>query len=61
MTRVHEVTRDQLRARREAILDGLGVTYDDLARRARDYALVADEWRAWDELREIDFLLDDER
>jgi hypothetical protein len=61
VTRVHEVTRDQLRARREAILDGLGVTYDDLARRARDYALVADEWRAWDELREIDFLLDDER
>jgi hypothetical protein len=61
MTRVHEVTREQLQARRDHILDRLGVTYEGLARRASEYALVADEWSAWDELREIDFLLNDGR
>jgi hypothetical protein len=59
MTRVHEVTRAQLRARRKEILDRVGVSYEDLAKRADEYALVADEWSAWDELREIDFLLAD--
>ncbi len=59
MTRVHEVTREQLLDRRQAILRRLGVSYDDLARRAGAYSLVADEWSAWDELREIDFLLND--
>jgi hypothetical protein len=59
MTRVHEVTRAQLRARRKEILDRVGVSYEDLAKRAKEYALVADEWSAWDELREIDFLLAD--
>jgi hypothetical protein len=61
MTRVHEVTREQLRARRGEILDRVGVSYEDLAKRASEYAMVADEWSAWDELREIDFLLADAR
>jgi hypothetical protein len=61
MTRVHEVTRDDLLRRRADILHGLGVTYEDLAKRAGEYALVADEWSAWDEIREINFLLGDDR
>lgn len=61
MTRVNEVTRAELEARRREILAELGVTHEDLARRARDSALVADEWHAWDKLREIEFLLADER
>jgi hypothetical protein len=59
MTRVHEVTREQLRARRGEILDRVGVSYEVLARRATEYALVGEEWSAWDELRDIDFLLAD--
>jgi len=61
MTHMHEVTREDLQGRRAAILRRVGSSYEDLARRASEYALVADEWSAWDELREIDFLLADGR
>jgi hypothetical protein len=60
VTHIHEATRKELEARRQAILDELGVSYDDLAERARTYALVAEEWPAWDRIREIDFLLANE-
>jgi hypothetical protein len=59
VTRVREVTREELERRKQAILSRVGVTYDELAERAERYSLVGDEWSAWSELREIGFLLDD--
>ena len=60
MTRVFEVSREKLENRRRAILDKLDATYDELADKAKRHSLVADEWAAWEELREIDFLLKDD-
>jgi len=60
VTRVYEVSRADLEARRHEILAALGTAYEELARRAANFELVADEWAAWDELREIEFLLGDE-
>ena len=56
MPRAQEVTLEQLEERRRAILKQVGMTYAELARKARAHALVGDEWAAWDEIREIDFL-----
>ena len=60
MTRVREVSRGDLEARRSEILAGLGISYEDLADKAAGHSLVGEEWTAWDEIREIDFLLSDE-
>jgi hypothetical protein len=59
MVRVVDVERQQLERRRAEILASHGVTLDEFAERAARYALVADEWDAWEELRGIAFLLDD--
>jgi hypothetical protein len=56
MPHVEELTTEQLEERRREILSRLGISYTELARKARDHALVGDEWAAWDEIREIDFL-----
>jgi len=56
MPHVQELTLEQLEERRKAILARVGMSYADLARKARAHALVGDEWAAWDEIREIDFL-----
>ncbi|MGN6524342.1 MAG: hypothetical protein ACTHMZ_14250 [Actinomycetes bacterium] len=50
---------EALRARREEILHGLGLTHEEFVNRAREYRLVGDEWDAWEELTEIDYLLDE--
>jgi len=60
MVRVLEVSRDDLIARRERILERLGVTYEDLLRRAEIGALVGDEYEALDDLRDISYLLGDD-
>ena len=60
MILLREVSREDLLTRRQAILDCLGCSYPDLAGRANARTLVGDEWSAWDELREIDLLLDDD-
>ena len=57
---LREVSREDLLARRQAILDRLECSYPDLAGWAKARSLVGDEWSAWDELREIDFLLGDD-
>jgi predicted neuraminidase len=57
MTRVAAVTDEQLRARRERILAKLGVPLDELRDRAMHYALVGDEYDAWERLESIAFLL----
>lgn len=60
VTRLREVSRDDLLARRRALLDRLDVALEELRGRAADGLLVGDEWMAWDELQEIDFLLGDD-
>jgi hypothetical protein len=57
MTRVIRATRQDLERRRAEILDRLGLTYDELAAKATAYSLTGDEWYAWREIGEIDFLL----
>ncbi len=59
MVRVVQADRRQLQARRAEILARYDVTRAEFADRAEAYALVGDEWDAWDELRGIAFLLDD--
>jgi hypothetical protein len=58
MPRVQEVTLRELDARRKAILKRVGMTYKELAGKAANRSLVGDEWAAWEEIREIDFLRD---
>ena len=60
MARVTRVTEADLLARREAILRRHGVSLDEFAERAKQYALAGDEWADWDELQGIAFLLQDE-
>ena len=60
MILLREVSREDLLARRQAILDRLGCSYPDLTGRAKARSLMGDEWSAWDELNEIDFLLGDD-
>lgn len=59
MTRVTNVTKEDLLTRREAILQRHGVSLDEFAERAKQYALTGDEWADWDELQGIAFLLHD--
>jgi hypothetical protein len=60
MTRVTKVTKEDLLARREAILQRHGVSLEEFAERAKHYTLAGDEWADWDELQGIAFLLQDE-
>lgn len=53
---VQDVTLKDLRKRRQEILGRLGMTYEDLSAKAAARSLVGDEWAAWEELREIEFL-----
>jgi hypothetical protein len=61
MGHVVEVTRSQLEARRAAILSSLGgdTTLEDLRRRAEEASLAGDEWDAWQQICDIEFLLGD--
>lgn len=59
MSRVIEVSPEALEARREAILGRVGVSLEELRRRADAGALVGEEWEAWQELCDISFLLGD--
>jgi hypothetical protein len=56
MTHVQDVTLSDLNKRRKAILNRIGMSYDELAAKAASRSLIGDEWAAWDEIREIDFL-----
>ena len=56
MPHVQDMTLEELDARRAEILGGLGMSYEELAARAERRSLIGDEWTAWEEIREIDFL-----
>ena len=56
MPEVQDLTLSDLNERRRGLLEHLGMTYEDLASKAAAGSLVGDEWAAWEELREIDFL-----
>ncbi len=56
MTHVQEVSLRELNERRNAVLKRVGMTYDELAAKAAARSLIGDEWAAWEEIREIDFL-----
>lgn len=56
MTCVQNVTRRDLDKRRKQILAAIGMSYEELAAKAATRSLIGDEWGAWEEIREIDFL-----
>lgn len=58
-SRMIEVTRAELTARRESVLAGLGTTREQLRERVRNGPLTASEWDVRAELEEIAFLLGD--
>jgi len=53
------MSRQELQARREAILHELGASLDQLRERAEVSGLLGSEWEAWRELCDIAFLLED--
>jgi hypothetical protein len=59
VTRTEELSIEQLELRRQEILDRAGISYEELAAKAEARSLVGDEWTAWDEIREIDFLINE--
>jgi hypothetical protein len=61
MTTVHHPTPEQLRARKAAILARLGMTQRELRARVNAGGLVGDEWSAWSEIQDIDYLLGDDQ
>ncbi|WP_193048202.1 hypothetical protein [Mycolicibacterium baixiangningiae] len=61
MTRTETLTDDELRARRRAILDKLGMSFEELRDRANSYALAGEEHEAWEQLESIAFLLGETR
>lgn len=54
---VVEESKEALIERRRQILRQLGLTERDLAARAKAGSMTTDEWGAWEELRNIEFLL----
>jgi hypothetical protein len=57
MTKIGTLSDAELRQRREAILQKLGVSLNDLRARATNYALLGEEHDAWEQLESIAFLL----
>lgn len=55
--RVQEVSLRNLTKRRRAILARVGMSYEELAAKAAARSLIGDEWNAWEDIREIDFLM----
>jgi hypothetical protein len=61
MTKIAALSDDELRARRSAILEKLGMTIEELRDRAKGYALAGEEHDAWEQLESIAFLLGETR
>jgi hypothetical protein len=54
---MQEVTASDLEERMAAILRRVGMSYEEIAKRAESRSLAGDEWAAWEEIGEIEFLL----
>jgi len=54
---VKTVTAAELEERRRVILDKIQMTVAEIKARADAGSLVGDEWSAWDDLRDISYLL----
>lgn len=61
MTKTAALSDDELRSRRTAILEKLGMPIEELRARAKSYALAGEEHEAWEQLESIAFLLGDTR
>lgn len=59
--RVEVMSPDELRARRDALISSLGMSIEELADRADQYTLTPDQLAASDELRQIAYLLGEDR
>lgn len=57
MSTAISMSREELLRRRQALLDGLGTTYEQLRERAIAYTLRPDEREAYEAIRSIDYLL----
>jgi hypothetical protein len=57
MSKVIVKSREGYEARREELLQRVGMTYEELDERAREYLLTATERSVWETIRSIDFLL----
>jgi hypothetical protein len=60
MTTIEHVTREQLLARKDAVLAKVGLTEAELRERAESGGLVGDEWAAASAIEGIDYLLGDD-
>ncbi len=56
---VERLTSEELRQRREDLLAAIGLTYGEISDLAARYMLTPEELAAWDEIRSVEFLLDD--
>lgn len=56
--RIREPRLDDLRRRREELLEEARASFEELAERAANHELIGDEWRIWDELEAIEYLLE---
>lgn len=54
-----EMSVVELLQRKDEILSEHNMTLDDFRERANSYALVGSQWEAWNDLKAIAFLLDD--
>lgn len=56
-----KMSRDDLASRREKLLKSVGMTYEELRERAVTYTLRPEERAAYETIRSIDYLLDNDR
>ncbi|MBF6196077.1 MULTISPECIES: hypothetical protein [Nocardia] len=56
---VEHSTSEELRQRHREVLRRVGMTREEIGELAAQYTLTPEELAAWDELRSIEFLLED--
>lgn len=59
-SRVVEPSPEELRERRKRLLEHVGMTRDELNTAAEEGALSSDQFWVWEDIKTIDFLLDDD-
>lgn len=57
MTTIDHPTREEVKQQRDAILETVGLSVQELAQRAVVGELVGEEWSAWAEVEELGYLL----